>query len=363
MKPDCFTLGSILRASVGGIELMKISQIHDLIVKLGLESSNKLTGSLIDVYAKHGSIRSAYHLYRSMLKTDIISCTALISGFARDDNHSKEAFDLFKDMILKKMGIDDVILCLMLNICANVASLNLGRQIHAFAFKYQSSYDAAVGNALIDMYAKSGEIADANRAFDEMGDKNVISWTSLIAGYAKHGYGHEAIELYKKMKHKGMVPNDVTFLSLLFACSHTGLTCEGWELFTDMINKYRILPRAEHFSCVVDLFARRGQLESAYNMIRQMNIKPTASLWSAILGACSIYGNTSLGELAARNLFDMEPEKSVNYVVLSNIYTAAGAWDNARKTRKLMEERSLRKNPGYSFLQSSKKNILLLEPC
>lgn len=342
---------------------MKVSQIHGLSVKLGFGSSNMLTGSLIDVYAKCGSVRSAYQLYKNMLKKDIISCTALITGFAREVNCSTEALDLFKEMIVKKLGIDDVILCFMLNICANTASLSLGRQIHALSLKYQSSYDVAMGNALIDMYAKSGEIEDASRAFDEMGKKNVISWTSLIAGYGKNGYGCKAIALYEKMEHEGLVPNDVTFLSLLFACSHTGLTGEGWELFNNMISKYKILPRAEHFSCLVDLFARRGQLESAYTMISELNIKPTASLWSSVLGACSVYGNTSLGQVAAMNLLNLEPEKSVNYVVLSSIYAAAGEWDNVWKIRKLMEEKSLRKSPGYSFLQSTKKKNFLLEPC
>ncbi|KAI9177502.1 hypothetical protein LWI28_016035 [Acer negundo] len=360
--PDCFTLGSVLRASIGDIGLMMVNQIHGLIIRLGFGSSNLLIGSLIDAYAKCGSVRSAHQLYKNMLKPDIISCTALITGFAREGNNSGEAFDLFKEMILKKMGIDDIVLCLMVNICANMASLSLGRQIHALALKYQPSYDIAMGNALIDMYAKSGEIEDAIRAFNEMREKNVISWTSLIAGYGKHGYGQKAIELYEKMECEGLKPNDVTLLSLLFACSHAGLTSEGWELFNNMISRYKILPRPEHFSCMVDLFARGGHLESAYNMISEMNIKPTVSLWSAILGACNIYGNVTIGEVAAKNLFNMEPEKSVNYVVLSNIYAAAGARDKARETWKLMKERGLRKNPGYSLLQSSKEKIVLVEP-
>ncbi|XP_031265458.1 pentatricopeptide repeat-containing protein At3g20730 isoform X2 [Pistacia vera] len=348
--PDWFTLGSVIRASIAGIGLMNVTQIHGLIVKLSSGSSNILIGSLIDAYAKCGNIRSAYQLYKNLVKKDIVSCTALISGFAREKNFGGEALDLFKEMILKTMEIDDVILCLMFNICANMASLSLGKQIHALALKCQPSYDVAMGNALIDMYAKSGEIEDARRAFDEMGEKNVISWTSLIAGYGKHGYGHKAIALYEKMEFEGLKPNDVTFLSLLFACSHTGLNSEGWELFNNMVRKHKIVPRDEHFSCVVDLFARGGHLESAYDMICKMNIKPSASLWSAILGACIIYGNTSLGELAAMNLFSMEPESSVNYVVLSSIYATAGEWDNAWKTRKLMEERCLRKSPGSSFL-------------
>ncbi|KDP25082.1 hypothetical protein JCGZ_22617 [Jatropha curcas] len=360
--PDCFTMGSVLKACSRVTDLIKVCQIHGIIIRQGFGSHIYLNGSLIDAYAKCKSIKSAQDLYKSMLKKDVISFTALMTGYARDSNYSREALELLREIQQIHMEIDDVTLCTMLNICADAASLDMGRQIHALALKYKPNYDVAMGNALVDMYAKSGEIEDATRAFYDIKEKNVISWTSLITGYGKHGYGHEALALYKKMECEGLKPNDITFLSLLFACSHSGMTREGWECFNNMINKYDILPRTEHFSCIVDLFARGGQLEAAYNMICKMDIKPNASLWGAILGACSIYGNISLGEVAATHLFNIDPENPANYVVLSSLYAAAGAWDNACKMRNLMEERSLTKIPGYSFVQSTKKNMALLQP-
>ncbi|XP_022716420.1 pentatricopeptide repeat-containing protein At3g20730-like [Durio zibethinus] len=359
--PDCFTLGSVLRVSVGGVGLMMVSQVHGLINRLGFESYNVLAGSLVDAYSKCGSLQCASKLYRYMPAKDVISCTALITSFAREGKHDRDALDLFKEIKSMQMGMDNMILCSVLNISANVAELSLGRQIHAFSLKCQPSNDVAMGNALIDMYAKSGEIKDANKVFNEMDERNVISWTSLIAGYGKHGYGHEAIALYEKMEHEGMKPNDVTFLSLLFACSHTGLINKGSELFNAMVSKYKILPRAEHLSCMVDLFARGGHLEAAYNLIHAMNIEPTTSLWGAILGASNIYGNIYIGEAAATHLFNIDPEKSVNYIALAGIYVGAGAWENAWETRKLMDERSAVKDPGYSFLSSTKKEMVLLK--
>ncbi|CAK7355431.1 unnamed protein product [Dovyalis caffra] len=354
ISPDPFTFRSVLKASDMASGIIRVCQIHGLIIQLGYGSHISLSGSLIDAYAKCESLASAYCLYKSMPMKDMISCTALMTGYARDCNYSREALDLFKEIQQMHMEIDDVILCSMLNICANVASLSLGRQIHALALKCKPTYDVAMGNSLIDMYAKSGEIKDANRAFNEMEEKNVISWTSLITGYGNHGYGHEAIALFKKMEFEGLKPNDITFLSLLFACSHCGLTGEGWECFNNMIRKYNILPRVEHFSCMVDLFARGGKLEEAYHLISKMNIKPNASLWGAILGACKIYGNMPLAEEAATHLFKMDPENSVNYVVLADIYAAAGAWDGVWKMRKLMEERNLKKSPGYSVISYTK---------
>ncbi|KAI5332598.1 hypothetical protein L3X38_022727 [Prunus dulcis] len=362
MFPDCFTLGSVLRALAGGSGLMKVSQIHGFIMQVGFGSHKTLSGSLINAYAKCGSVESAYKIYKNMMKKDIIACTALITGYAQEGNYSRDVLDLFKEMTLMHLALDGIILCSMLNICANSASLILGRQIHALTFKHQPCYDVAMGNALVDMYAKCGEIEDANHAFDEMEEKNVISWTSLISGYGRHGLGHKAIALYKKMEYEGLEPNGVTFLSLLFACSHAGLTGEGWECFNTMFSKYNILPRAEHFSCIVDLYARAGLLEEAYKLICDMNIKPNASLWGAILGACSIYGNRSLGELAAMHLFEMDPKNSVNYVVLGSIYAASGAWDNALEIRNLLENRSLNKEPAQSLLQSTTTKTVLFQP-
>ncbi|GMP51789.1 LOW QUALITY PROTEIN: hypothetical protein CsSME_00017882 [Camellia sinensis var. sinensis] len=327
-----------MKAFVGGSSLMKVIQIHGFIIQLGCESHNVLIGSLIDAYAKCGSVRIAYRIYKSMLKKDTMACTALITGYASEDIYSRDAFDLFNEMRQMHMGIDNVILCSILNICA--ASLDLGRQIHALVVKCQSKHDVAMGNTLIDMYSKSGEIEDAEQ----------------------DGYGHKAIAMYKKMEYEGLKPNDVTFLTLLFACSHAGLTTEATECFNNMIGKYNILPRAEHYSCIVDIFARGGKLEEAYILIQKMNIKPNASLWGAILGACNIYGDMSLGEVAARHLFNIEPEKSVDYVVLAGTYAAVGLWDSVWKKRKLMEERSLIKYPGYSLLRSIKKRVPLLQP-
>lgn len=360
--PDCFSFGSVLRALAGGNGLMKVSQLHSLIMHLGFGSHKRLSGSLINAYAKCGKVESAHRIYRSMIKKDIISCTALITGYAREGNYSGDVLDLFKELTAMNMRLDGVLLCSMLNICANIASLILGRQIYALSLKHQPCYDVAMGNALVDMYAKCGEIGDANHAFDEMEEKNVISWTSLISGYGRNGHGDKAIALYKRMELEGLKPNDITFLSLLFACSHTGLTSEGWECFDTMVNKYNILPRAEHFSCLVDLYARAGLLEDAQTLICDMNIKPNASLWGAILGACSTHGNWSLGEVAAMHLCDINPENSANYVVLGRIYAASGAWDNALVTRDLVEKRSLKKEPAHSLLQSTTNETLLLQP-
>ncbi|MCD7463149.1 hypothetical protein HAX54_050041 [Datura stramonium] len=361
--PDCFTLGSVLRASVGGGKydgLAKISMIHGCIVRLGYGSYSIISGALVDAYVKCGELANANYVYKKMQNKDRISCTALITGYAREGKNSSECLELFCQLHRNHREIDSIILCSMINICANTASLSLGRQLHAIAIKYQSTLDVAMSNALVDMYAKTGEIEDANNVFQHMTDKNVISWTSMISAYGVHGRGVDAVSYFKKMECEGFEPNDITFLSLLFACSHNGLTAEGWECFSKMVKKYKIVPRDEHYSCLVDIFARSGCLNESYDLICRMNIKPSASLWGSVLGACSIYGNMDLGKVAARHLCNMEPTNAVSYVVLASMYSAAGLWDSAWKARDVVQTRRLPKDPGYSLFHSGNDMVAVL---
>lgn len=318
---------------MGSDVLAKVNIIHGYIFQFGLGSHKFLSGSLIDAYVKCGHMDNANRVYSTSQNKDLVSCTALIKGYACEGTDITQALQLFKDL-QRNMSIDGMLVCSMINICAKTSSLTLGRQLHANSLKCRNQLDVALGNALIDMYSKSGVIQDAKRVFDEMELKNVISWTSLITGYGKNGYGHEALKLFVKMENEGLKPNDVTFLSLLFACSHNGLTREGVECYNDMVQKYEILPRVEHYCCLVDHLARGGHLEEAYDLVCKIGVDSDASVLGAMLGACSTYGNTNLGQIVGRRLlFSLEPENPANYVALSGIYAGAGLWQKARKMR------------------------------
>lgn len=354
-KPDCFTFGSLLRASIEVECLEIVGELHGLVIKLGFERSSALIRSLMDAYVKCGSLANAWKLHEGTTKRDLISCTALITGFAQQSKCTNDAFDIFKEMILMKTNMDEVVVSSMLKICTNIASITIGRQIHGFALKSsQIRFDVALGNSLIDMYAKSGEIEDAVLAFDEMKEKDVRSWTSLIAGYGRHGNFEKAIDLYNRMEHEGIKSNDVTFLSLLSACSHTGQTEVGWKIFNTMINKHGIEAREEHLSCIIDMLARSGYLEEAYELIirsKEGIISLSSSTWGAFLDACRRHGNMQLSKVAATQILNVEPKKPVNYINLASVYAANGAWDSAFKTRKLMKESgSCNKAPGYSLV-------------
>ncbi|CAN8258629.1 unnamed protein product [Cochlearia groenlandica] len=354
-KPDCFTFGSLLRASIEVKCLDMVSELHGFAIKLGFEMSKVLIRSLIDAYVKCGSLANAWKLRIGTMKRDLISCTAIIKGLGQVSNCTSDAFDIFKEMIMTRSQMDEVVVTSMLKICTTMASISTGRQIHSFALKSsQIRFDIALCNSLVDMYAKSGEIEDAVVAFEEMEEKDVRSWTSLIVGYGRHGNIEKAIDLYNKMEHEGIKPNDVTFLSLLSACSHTGEIEQGLKIFNTMINKYTIKPREEHLSCIIDMLARGDYLEEAYDLIRSKkgnNISLSSSAWGAFLDSCRRHGNVQLSKVAATELLSIEPEKPVNYINIASVYAASGAWDNALTTRELMKESGpCNKPPGCSLV-------------
>ncbi|CAM0902531.1 unnamed protein product [Alopecurus aequalis] len=350
MLPDHFTFGSALKACGAVSVLANTELIHTCIIKLGYWDEKVVTGSLIDAYAKCQSMSSARVIYDSICEPDLVTSTALISGYSMDKNHTEDAMELFCKIHRRGLRIDGVLLSSFLGLCANVASLKLGMQIHAYMCKKQLMGDVALDNALVDMYAKAGEFSDARRAFDEMPHRNVVSWTSLITAYGKNGFGGDAVSLFDKMLEDGVKPNDVTFLSLLSACGHSGLMSKGMEYFTSMMSKYGIDPRAEHYSSAIDLLGRGGQLEDAWKLVQNIDTEPNSSMLGAMLGACKAYGNMPLGESAAKNLFDIAPESSVHYAVLANMYAESNLWEDSRSTRKLMAETSSGKEAGRSVI-------------
>uniref|UniRef100_A0A0E0PEF7 Plant heme peroxidase family profile domain-containing protein n=1 Tax=Oryza rufipogon TaxID=4529 RepID=A0A0E0PEF7_ORYRU len=338
MIPDHYTLGSALKAcGIVGVAV-NVELIHSCIIKLGYWDEKVVIGSLINSYAKCRSMSSARVIYDSISEPDLVSSTALISGYTMDRNYSEDAMELFCKIHRKGLWIDGVLLSSVLCLCASVASARFGTQIHAYMCKKQPMGDIALDNALVDMYAKAGEFSDAKRAFDEMPYRNVISWTSLITACGRNGSGEDAVTLFNRMVEDGVRPNDVTFLSLLSACGHCGLTNKGMEYFTSMMSRYGIDPRAEHYSSAIDLLARGGQLEDAWKLVQKTNLKPNSSMLGAMLGACKLHGNMLLGETAAKNLFSIDPGSSVNYAVLANMYAECSLWEDAQRTREVIDE-------------------------
>ncbi|XP_057828968.1 uncharacterized protein LOC131040127 [Cryptomeria japonica] len=351
VETNPITIVSVLPATaVFGIEFLKQGrEIHGYVIRNEFDSQPSVSNALLDMYAKCGSIECARHVFDKMCQRDVVSYNAMLAGYMQNGCADK-ALKIFHQMPFEDVGCDSVTITSVLRACACLTSLEQGMGNHNYATKKGFVSSVSVGNALIDMYAKCGSIDYARNVFDEMAERNAISWTAIIAGYGLHGQGEEALKLFDTMQQIGPEPNHITFVAVLSACSHAGLVDKGQQYFGCMSHDYEAAPRVEHYACMVDLLGRAGRLEEAYDIIKNMPIAPDAAVWGALLGACRIYCNTKLGKLAAEKVIELMPRNAGFYVLLSNIYAKTGKWDEVAKVRKLMKENGIIKSPGHSWI-------------
>jgi pentatricopeptide repeat protein len=297
--------------------------------------------------AKVGELEQARLFFYQMPCRDIVSWNSLVTGYAcRGDFASVK--ELIVDMVMEKVIPDTVTMISLVSAATESGALDQGRWAHGWVIRMQIKLDAFLGSALIDMYCKCGSIERASRVFKEINKKDVTVWTTMITGLAFHGYGSKALELFSEMQ-EDVSPDDVTFVSVLSACSHSGLVDQGIKVFSSMTD-YGIEPGVEHYGCLVDLLARSGRLSEAKDIIDQMPMKPSRSIWGAMLNACQAQGDVELAEIASRELLNLDPEEEGGYTLLSNIYAASGRWSYSKKIRETMESRGVKKTAGCSSL-------------
>ncbi|XP_057826251.2 pentatricopeptide repeat-containing protein At3g26782, mitochondrial [Cryptomeria japonica] len=383
LNPTTFAV--VLPACANLAALEKGMEIHKEIIRCGFHSDVFVQSALINMYAKccdlekarsffdkmsvrdtvswtamivgytqNGHMDEAMKLFQKMSERSIVSWTAMIAGYAQNGS-SVEALKLFQEMKSAGVMLDSKTFASVLPACGNMVALGKGIEIHEEIIRNGFQSDVSVVNALIDMYAKCGNLGKAQKLFDEMNERTVISWTAMIAGYAMHGHGREALKLFKKMEDSGIRPNQVTFVCVLSACCHAGLAEEGIQYFNKMSDYYNVTPVMEHYNCIVDLLGRAGCLDAAISFINNMPIKPDAAMWGCLLSSCRIHNNIELGEQVAERLFELEPSNSGTYVLLSNIYAAAGKWNDVDKVQKIMRVRGVKKTPGCSWIEVNKE--------
>ncbi|KAH6761469.1 mitochondrial editing factor 9 [Perilla frutescens var. hirtella] len=308
--------------------------------------------SIISGFAQAGKMELALDFFRRMPQKNRVSWNTMIAGYEKNGGF-KEAMELFVCMQVEGEKPDRHTLSSLLSICAESAAHHMGIQIHQLVSKTFIP-DIALYNSLITMYARCGVISEARAVFDEMkSQKNVISWNAMIGGYAAHGFAREALELFETMKRFRVKPTYITFISVLSACSHGGLVEEGRLYFRSMVEDFGIEPRVEHFSSLVDVVGRHGKLEEAMDMINRMPVEPDKAVWGALMGACRVHNNVELARIAAEALMKLEPESSGPYVLLYNMYADAERWNDADEIRMIMDKRSVKKERGYSKVDSS----------
>ncbi|XP_059077803.1 pentatricopeptide repeat-containing protein At2g13600 [Cryptomeria japonica] len=403
LEPDHFTFGSVLRACGSVFDVEKGKQIHNYIIKTGYEADIIVGSALVDMYAKCKIMADACKVFDVLFERDTITWTIIIVGCAQH-GWNKVALQYFGEMLRRGVKSDQFTVASALSACANLAALEQGKQVHTHLIvsgfesnitagsalidmytkcgsmtdahiaideinsqnsvlqpimvagnSQRGQGDVVVGSALVDMYSKCGDLENAYKIFGKLRERDVVSWTSMIGGLAQHGRGMEALQLFQQMLQAGLKPNAITFVGVLSACSHSGLVDEGLHYFDIMSKEYGITPRKEHYSCLVDLLGRAGCLQEAHDFINRMPVEADASIWSNFLGACRVHGNMDLGKHAAECLLEMKEHDASTYVVLANIYAAVGRWDDAAKIRSMMQERGIKKKPGYSWIEIKNK--------
>eukprot|EP00253_Pinus_taeda_P011617 PITA_11617 len=349
LRPNSFTMASVLPACAHLKVFPEGKCIHGCIIRRGFDFDVIVSTALVDMYAKCGSMEITNQLFNKMLERDLASWNAMITGYAQN-GQAHEALTFFYHMQEADLKPDSVTTVGLLTACSHLASLQRGNSINGFIIRNGFDSDVIVGTALIDMYAKCGNIDFAQRAFDKISKRDVIPWSAMIAGYGMHGHCEEALHLFSKMINIGIRPDHITFQSVLSACSDAGLVDEGMRYFDSMIQDYCITPSVDHFACMIDLLGRAGRLSEAQEIIERMPLKPNISVWGALLGACRVHRNIKLAQYVAERLFEIDPKNVGYYVLLSNIYAASGRWNDVAKVRTMMKELGLRKTPGCSSI-------------
>lgn len=329
--------------------------IHGLCIKKKFWDSNiYLQTSLVDMYGKSGFRDFARTLFDEMPHKDVVSWSSMIAGLAQC-GRAHESLLVFRDMLGNLIVPNEVTLASVFLACSHLGALQQGKSVHAYMIRNEVELDVVTNTALLDMYAKCGSMDLAYKVFNAMPERNVISWSAMIAGFGMHGMCQKALTLFDEMRSENLVPNSVTFVSVLSACSHSGKVQEGRFYFESMRKDYKITPKNEHYSCMVDLLGRAGLIEEAESLIQEIPQEPGASVWGALLGACRIHKRVELAEQVANKLFVLEPDQPGAHILLSNIYAAAEMWDMVRKTREMMNERALRKTIGFSTIEVDKR--------
>lgn len=393
-RPDEFTLSMALKissSSAAGANLCK--EVHAQIFRScsGGNLDEVLCTALIDCYVKKWSLGYAKRVFNESSDQNVACCTALISGYMRRGllREAEEVFlsarerdavafnamiegyscrpvtasrslEVFKDMQAAGHRPTISTFVSLIGACSVLCALEFGRQVHARLVKTEILLHVRSGSALVDMYAKCGRTDYARRAFDDMPERNVFSWSSLIDGYGKNGMAEEALEMFRRMEEEddSVVPNEVTFLAVLSACGHAGLVGEGKEILASMERDYSLKPNVEHYACMVDLLGRAGKLQEAFAFIKEMPRRPNSDVWAALLGACRLHGEVELAAVAAKEVFELNRrERPGAYVALSNTFAAAGRWRSVCEVREMMKARGVSKDTGNSWVGTGEAKI------
>ncbi|CAJ1924236.1 unnamed protein product [Sphenostylis stenocarpa] len=355
MKPDNFTFATALTGLAALSYLQMGRQVHAHLVKSGHGDDLCVGNSLADMYIKNHKMVDAFRAFHETPNKDVCSWSQMAAGCLHS-GEPRKALTLVAHM--KKMGVkpNKFTLTTALNACASLASLEEGKEIHGLRIKLEGEIDidVCVDNALLDMYAKCGCMDSAWGLFRSMNSRSVISWTTMIMACAQNGQSREALQIFDEMKESSIVPNHITFVSVLYACSQGGFVDDGWKYFSSMTQDYGIFPGEDHYACMVNILGKAGLVKEAKELILRMPIKPSALVWQTLLSASQLHGDVQTGKLAAERAIRRDQKDPSTYLLLSNMFAECSNWDGVLNLRELMEIKDVKKLPGSSWIEIDK---------
>ncbi|CAJ1973599.1 unnamed protein product [Sphenostylis stenocarpa] len=353
-RADPITLANAAKAAGGLVGLEQGKQIHAVVMKRGFNLDLFVISSVLDMYLKCGEMESASRVFSEIPSPDDVAWTTMISGYVENGQEDR-ALSTYHQMRLSMVQPDEYTFATLVKACSLLAALEQGRQIHANIVKLNCAFDPFVMTSLVDMYSKCGNIEDARGLFGRMNTGRIVSWNAMIVGLAQHGNAEEALHFFKDMKSRGVMPDRITFIGVLSACSHSGLISEAYDNFYSMQKNYCIEPEIEHYSCLVDALSRAGQIQEAEEVISSMPFEASASMYRTLLNACRVHPDGETGKRVAEKLLILDPSDSAAYVLLSNVYAASNQWENVESARNMMRKVNVKKDPGFSWLDLKNK--------
>ncbi|KAI4381356.1 hypothetical protein MLD38_007435 [Melastoma candidum] len=351
ISPDAYSFSSLLKVCANGGALREGEQLHAYAIKLAVASNGFVSPTLINMYTACGDVDSARKVFDNVGDDRcVVAYNSMITGYIHL-GWPNEGLSLFRELLASDVRPDDVTILSALSACALLGALDLGKWLHEYVKRNGFHKNVKANTALIDMYAKCGSLGDAVLVFENMKIRDTQAWSAMVVAYATHGSSAKAIRTFEEMKVEGVLPDEITFLGLLQACSHAGLVEEGYCFFRIMEEEYGIIPSIKHYGCMVDMLGRAGRLDQAYDLIIKSPIEPNPILWRTLLSACSSHDNIDMAKSVIKQIFELDHGHGGDYVVLSNMFAKAGRWDDVNLLRKMMGQRGAVKVPGCSSIE------------
>ena len=321
------TFVCVLKACSSTGNIAKGEVIHAQIERQGLVKGDIFIGStLVDMYAKNGSLAKAQEIFNSLAYRNAISWNAILSGYI-EHGYSEEAVKFFEKMQQGRVLPNAITFVCGLKACGNIGAIDKIGEIHDEIERKGLLEDAFVSNTLVDMYARCGALTKAQQVFNKLRVQDVISWTSLMSGYAQLGDSENVFIVFDKMLGTGVKPDPVTFIIVLNTCSRTGLYSKGKSYFEAMSDEYGIMPIREHHSCILDLLGRVGQLDKVIGLMKEMPVCPNIAMWHSVLSSCKKWGNVEFAKKAFEHAVHLVKNDAASYVFMSQVYANADLVD------------------------------------